>query len=292
MEESDIFDAFGLEQPQEEPQEPERDPEEQEPEVPEEPTGEERPGSTDLEPKEPEGQEPPEPDDEPEQDPPPQSKEDNARFAAMRRRAEQDARRKAEQLIAGMGLTNADGTPVTTWEQAEAYRTQQQKTVQQEMMDANGWDQQQYQKFVENIPEVRAAREQIAQAQMDQAMAQIQKDLVELQKLDPTVKSLEDLAAKPEKEKFEGYVRKGLSLVDAYKLTYGDELLARQGKAARQAAINDLRGKEHLTPSLARGSGALEVPQEIRDQYRLLMPNITDEEIQKNYNEYVKQIQK
>ncbi len=288
MEQNEYYDTFGLEQPQEEP---EQEPAEQEPQEPEEPAGEEETGSTGPEPQEPEQQ--PEPDDDQNnEEPPAQSQEDNARFAAVRRRAEQEARRRSEQLISGLGLTNPDGTPVTTWEQAEAYRVQHQKNVKQEMMESNGWSQEQYNTFVGSIPEVQAARAQIAQARMDQARAQLDRDLVELQKLDPTVKSLEDLAAKPDQEKFEGYVRKGLSLADAYKLTYGDELLARQGKAARQAAINDLRSKEHLVPDNKRGTGVAEVPQEIREQYKLFNPDSTDEEIQKNYNEYLKSTKK
>ena len=289
MEQNEYYDAFGLEQPQEESQEePQEEPAQQEPQESEEPAGEEEAGSTGPEPQEPEQQ--PEPDDDQNNEgPPAQSQEDNARFAAVRRRAEQEAKRRSEQLIAGLGLTNPDGTPVTTWEQAEAYRVQHQKDLRQEMMESNGWSQEQYNTFVGSIPEVQAARAQMVQAQMDQARAQLDRDLVELQKMDPTVKTLEDLAAKPDQEKFEGYVRKGLSLVDAYKLTYGDELMARQGKAARQAAINDLRSKEHLVPSRSRGSGAVDVPLDIQEQYHLLMPNATDEEIQKNYNEYVKQ---
>ena len=66
-------------------------------------------------------------------------------------------------------------------------------------------------------------------------------------------------------------------------------LAQRSAAGARQAAVNSARSKEHLTETKTRGSGAASVPAEVREQYKLFVPNATEEEIQKHWQKFHKE---
>ena len=113
-------------------------------------------------------------------------------------------------------------------------------------------------------------------------------DLNTVKTLDPTVKGLEDLSRRPEYPQICRLVEKGLSLPEAYKLVNFDALSRRAADATRQAALNQISGKDHMRQSESRGSGAMRVPADIAEEYRMLLPNVTGAEIQAHYNDYVK----
>lgn len=220
---------------------------------------------------------------------PEQSQEENARYAAIRRRAEQEAQRRAEKeldsLISGAGLINPyTQQPISSREELIAYRTQYQQDKRREFMDAHGMDEQAYQAYVDELPEVKAARAEAERIASEGAQARLTRDLQEVRQLDPEIGGLEDLAKKPEYSRICEMVEKGLSLPEAYKLVYFDDLTSRRSEAAKQAALNAFNGKEHMQQSESRGNGAAAVPPEVAEEYRVLMPGISEAEIQSHYN--------
>lgn len=227
--------------------------------------------------------------DEKQSESPEQSQKENARYAAIRRRAEQEAQRKAEKeldgLISGAGLINPyTQQPISSREELIAYRTQYQQDKRREFMDSHGMDERAYRAYVDELPEVKAARAEAERIASEGAQARLTRDLQEVQQLDQEIKGLEDLAKKPEYPQICGMVEKGLSLPEAYKLVYFDDLTSRRSEAAKQAALNAFNGKEHMQQSESRGNGAAAVPPEVAEEYRMLMPGISDAEIQTHYN--------
>lgn len=86
------------------------------------------------------------------------------------------------------------------------------------------------------------------QAVLEQGERMLREQMAEIAKLDPAVQQLADLRAMPEFAEFDRLVRAGADLVSAYKAaTYGR---AQQGAAAaaKQAAINAVKGTGHLAP--------------------------------------------
>ena len=117
-----------------------------------------------------------------------------------------------------------------------------------------------------------------------------QQQVAEISELDGEIKSLDDILDMPEYDGFYALVKKGVSLVDAYKLTRYDRLVKRAADAAARQTMRSLGSRSHLT-ALAGQPGAGEyvsVPADVAAEYRLAKPGITDEEIRRKYRKYQK----
>ena len=212
-------------------------------------------------------------------EPEPQSAEENARYAAIRRRAEEDARRKYEselgqmnQQIAAMcrGITHpVTGQPITNVrDYVEALAIQQRQASEQELQE-KGVDPSVINRMIETNPVVMQAQQVLESAKMAQANSALQNDLAELSKIDPSIKSLDDLAALPTFPQMLDFIARyeGTSIIDAYKVfNYGNST-----QTARQQAINQMRGKDHLSTQtgIAQSDDEfVEVPAEIMARYK------------------------
>ena len=206
-------------------------------------------------------------------EPTPQSDEENARYAAIRRRAEEEAKRRYDPIInqltqmnqqaAAMceGVTHpVTGKPITTvFEYWDALRAQQQRSSEQELQD-KGVDPALIKRMVASDPTVLQAQQVMQQMQSAQATIQVQKDIEEIKKLDPSIKGAEDL--QPYSQELVSYCQAhNTTLADAFKV-----LVWQPGKSARQQAINEMRGKSHLpgaSNGVATDNDEVEVPAEI-----------------------------
>ena len=159
--------------------------------------------------------------------------------------------------------------------------------------------QEEYKLFVENLPEVREAREakeaaeKAARAAREHdAKAKVEEQLREIQEMDPSIKSLQDISKMETYPKLYEMVKKGYSIADAFKLANYDALTNRAAAASRQAAVNSVQSKQHLSKTKPRGEGAVSVPDSVLEEYRVLNPGATKEDIQKHYQRYIKSTRK
>lgn len=212
-----------------------------------------------------------------------QSAEENARYAAIRRRAEEDARRKYEavmsqrdQQIAAMckGVTHpVTGQPITNVsDYLDALQIQQRQASEQELQD-KGVDPQIIDRMIATNPVVMQAQQVIEQTKQSEAAARIQREIAELSKYDPNINSFEDLANLPNYPDMVAFVAQtggNASIVDAYKMLNFDSFMNQTGEAARQKAINQMRGKEHLStqPGTATEDDMVEVPADIMSRWK------------------------
>ena len=144
------------------------------------------------------------------------------------------------------------------------------------------------------VKQAAAAAQQLRQANdaavRQREQAQIDAEMAEIMELDKSIKGVADLLTMPGAAEFKEKIDKGYSFVDAFRLVRGPELEAARDEAARQAAISNARGKEHLSATgSSRGAGAVSVPQEQMKMYRLFNPSMTDAQIQAHYNKTLKQ---
>jgi hypothetical protein len=214
-------------------------------------------------------------------EPEPQSAEENARYAAIRRKAEEDAKRKYEselgslnQQISAMcqGVTHPiTGQPITNVrDYVDALTIQQRQAREQELKD-KGIDPSMIDRMIESNPVVMQAQQVIQHSKMAEAEQALQNDLAELSKYDPNIKGIKDLSALPNFPEILDRVNRGASIVDAYKMVNFDTFMQHQSEAARQQAINQMRGKEHLpsqSTGVAQTEDYVEVPAEIMNRWK------------------------
>ena len=235
-----------------------------------------------------------------------QNAEQNAKFAAARRKAEAErdaavekakaeaqaeAARVINDAFKNSGLVNPyTKQPITSKEEYDAYRQRYEAERKKAMMRKSGMSDADFDAFVQNLPEVREAREAKEQAEQakreaQQAAAKVKVDeqLKEIGALDPSIRSMEDLAKMPTYAKFYELVKKGNTLTDAFKLANYDALTKGAAAGARQAALNAAQGKQHMGQTQTRGAGAVSVPAEVMEQYRAFNPDATEAEIRAHY---------
>ena len=133
----------------------------------------------------------------------------------------------------------------------------------------------------------------MAQMQQQEAVNQIQRDVEEISKLDPSIKSVEDLANSPYRDELVAYCQQhNATLTDAYKVLQFSNLLSNNNDAARQQAINQMRGKSHL-PSQTQGvetgnDDDVEVPAEIMGRWK--SEGKTEKQIRELYKSVAKKL--
>ncbi len=233
-------------------------------------------------------------------DEPAEAENENAKYAAARRKAEAERdeaiareraerKRTVEEILAAINMEDPyNGRRITNEEELAEYRKRHDEERSAEFKRRAGMGDEEYKSFVDNLPEVRAAREAEAAANFTKKRAEIEEDLKRIQEADPNISDFSALM------KTEGYSRisdlysKGVSLYDAYKLVNYDKMVERAASASKQAAINAARSKAHLTSTAQRGTGSVDVPSDVMAQYKLFMPDATAEEIRKHYNRYKK----
>lgn len=229
-----------------------------------------------------------------------QSAEENARYAAIRRKAEEDARRKYEaqanadnERIALLcnGVKNpVTGQPITNMaEYLDALELQQKNEREQTFRD-KGIDPEMVNQMIEANPLVRQAKQVIEKSKQTEAELQMQRDIAEISKIDPSIKGLEDIANLPCKDEILERVQNGQSLFDAYRLASFDSILKNQSVKDRQAAINEARGKSHLTtPSgVAQTDDSVDVPMDILNRWK--SEGKSEKQIKELYNTVIKKL--
>lgn len=297
-----IFDAFGIEQPQQQEtpaeQQPEAEPAEEQPQQEVAPDEEDA-----SEPAaEPEGEAKPE-----------QSVEERRANAARRREKERKEavdravaaeREKAEAekrdaIDAVYRKLGYEGEADYQRKQAEAAAELRQRALRRMGLSEEEGDV----LFPNQNPAAEPEPQQPPAVAEDEPFqgdyGSLERQLAEISKLDPSIKTLEDLRAKPWCED----MAKALNarqfgtdegrLLRAYKVYAQEDIinarLADARKAGRQEALNQQAGKEHLAPARDRtGAGLPEVPKETLAAYKQLMPGLTYEQYQKEFAKTLK----
>lgn len=248
----------------------------------------------------------------------PQTAAQRAENAARRRREEQQAavdaavkqaveeeraraKGQMEAFFSRAGLKNTvTGKPITTLEEFDAWRADLDAAKLQKDLKAGKLTPEALRSAVEQTPAIQALKkQQEQQAAADEqrrqaeAQARVNAELAEIHKLDPTINTVEDLLSMPGAKAFYDLVRKGNSFLDAYRLANFDRLTTARAEAARQQALNNARGKDHLTGTgTPQGTGAATVPPDVKAEYLAFNPDATDAEIQKHYNRYMEKQRK
>lgn len=147
------------------------------------------------------------------------------------------------------------------------------------------------QKTVSELPEIKRIRELEQQRQQEQLKAESDRQLAEISKLDPAMKTLEDIVNSPTGPAFAVLVQeKGYDFLGAFKVANFERLSSaqatQQAAAVKQQTLQNIKGKEHLNQMgkpQGAGGNTLPVPADVKQLYRELNPNMTDADIAKDY---------
>lgn len=236
-----------------------------------------------------------------------QTPEQNAAFAAARRKAEaerdaavekartdarEEARRTIDEAFRNSGLVNPyTKQPITSKAEYDAYRQRYDAERKASLLKKSGMSDAEFSAFIDGLPEVQQAKaaqraaEQARRAAMEtQAKLRTEEELKEIGKLNPNIRELRDLTTMETYPRFLELVKRGNTLLDAYRLANIDALTSGAAAATRQAAINAVQSKRHMGQTKERGTGAMRVPEDVKAMYRALNPGATDAEIQAHYN--------
>ncbi len=229
-----------------------------------------------------------------------QSPEENAGFAAARRRAEREAAQAVEKirkdaaeeidsLVASFKLVDPyTGTPITTRAQYDTYLSHKRLDLETKMRSASGMSDKEFDEYKNSLPEVVEAREHLKKMRAAEADRKLSDEISKIGTFDPTVKTVEDIAASPLFVKVNEMVKRGYDLSDAWRLANLDRVEQINAEKTRQAALNAYNGKEHMTPTASRGEGTVRVPDAVLDMYRAFNPDASNAEITRHYNKTLK----
>lgn len=223
---------------------------------------------------------------EPEEKPAEEPKIDvNAIAAAARRKSEEQLKSRDAEYARRFGhLKNPiTGQPIRSEADYLAALDAQEELKAKEQLKENGVDPAFLDSYIANNPVIRQAQQVLINQQNQQLIGQINAELAEIQKIDPSVKDLNDLSEEVAyvQEKG-GYV----TLLDAYKiLNYGKVSEGKQA-AIKQAAINQAKGKQHLAPvnGVSTPDEGVEIPSDVLSIWKETFPDKSNAELKKLYN--------
>jgi len=236
---------------------------------------------------------------------PPQTPEENAKFAAIRRRAEEEAKAKADAKIfeynkkiaeLSKGLIHpVTQKPISSLDEYLDAFSAQEKLNQEAEWKQKGIDPSLIEQIVSEklskdpvLQEAKAIRDNHMKAVLDMTM---EEGVREISKIDPSIKTLSDLEKSDPEGKILEKVGKGYSIADAYFTVNREKLLAKQTAAAKQGAINQSKSTGHMktTDGVADNSSDVDVPESTMKVFRAMYGDSkTPAEIKKMYNTELK----
>lgn len=213
----------------------------------------------------------------------------NAIAAAARRQAENDARAKAQRIDAEYErrfghLTNPiTGQPIRSQKDYLDALDAQQKLQTEDQLKQNGIDPNILSQMIAMNPAVRRAEEVIAQAERQNVERQIMEDVASLSEMDASIKTLEDVPP----EVIQKAMSTGMNLVDAYKIVNYGKVSTASRAAIQQAAINQMKGKQHMAPvnGISTPETGVDIPTSELSMWKDMFPDKSMAELKKLYNQ-------
>lgn len=212
----------------------------------------------------------------------------NAIYAQARRWADTEIKKRQEAEDARFrerckGLKNPEtGKEILTaadyWEAIDA----QERIKTKAELESKGVDYSIVENLINNSPRLRQADQLIRDMQQKEVARQIESDIAELNRLDPSITSVETVP----QDVFDYSVAKRIPLTDAYKILNFENASAKQAAAIKQGVINQIAGKSHLAPvnGVAKADNLVDIPESALPQWREFYPELSDAELRKKYN--------
>ena len=189
------------------------------------------------------------------------------------------------------GYTNPEtGQPIRSAQDYMEAMAAQERIQARQKLQENNIDPSLIDNLIANSPVVRQAEAQMAELTNMRAQQEVEKDIAEVLKLDPTLTSKDAILNDPSFPLVLEKVQSGMRLADAYKLVNFDRLSSSKTAAARQAVVNQVKGQAHLSnaPGLTASDTMDDIPAAMLETFRDRFPEKTDKELKALYNQTLK----
>lgn len=201
-------------------------------------------------------------------------------------------RTRISEVLKRLGIANPDknGAPIESLEELEAYeRAESDRRLNDGKGTADDVRRIVREEETKRVKERQAAEQRAAN---DAAFeAKLSEEIKAISEYDPSIKTSQDLLNKEgANPTFRNYVNRGLTFLEAYELTHKNEIRARDRAAASEAV--KAVGKDHLRGTTSRADGSVDVPDDVKAQYRIFDPDISDADIRKHYNADLKSVKR
>lgn len=225
--------------------------------------------------------------------------EERSRQAHGRRQRELDQARmdavtaertRISGVLKRLGIANPDknGAPIESLDELEEYaRAESDRRLNEGRGTADDVRRIIREEETRRGMEQRAREQQAANNAAFEAT--VKEEIKAISEYDPSIKTMDDLLQK-EGSTFRNYVNRGMTFLEAYELTHKNEIRARDRAAAAETA--KVAGKDHLRGTTSRSDGSVDVPEDIKAQYRIFDPDISDADIRKHYNADLKSVRR
>ena len=237
---------------------------------------------------------------------PADNNDENSRYAAARRKAEAErdriiseerAKFEAEKaqleadIIGSLGYTDpATGTLINSRDSLAKFRASQAEAEVKAFAQRSGISEEELSSIIDRHPAVVQAKAAQKQAEIAASKARLTEQLKEITRLDPDVKTVDDLLKSEKYNEVKDLVKQGYSLANAYKVVNLDRIISRSADTSKQTALNAINSKSHLiaTSVDASGGNSVVIPDETMKMYKQFNPGWTDKQIAEHYARYKK----
>lgn len=227
-----------------------------------------------------------------------QTDEENSKYAAARRQAEAEKKdleikyKREKELIKTYGAKYECYSDEDVQQKYGANGINNLEDLAKEVdrqayIEKTGIDPTEIDKRVEEKMKNDPAYKEFQRARDESIfMKQIDSLVVDFPDLKGIVKSIPDLKNLPNSEEIINLVdKRGLTISDAYYLANKKDIVSGKSASAIQAAINNIKSKDHMKPTAGAGSptSTVKIPPETMKMYKSWFPNWTEELIKKHY---------
>jgi hypothetical protein len=158
------------------------------------------------------------------------------------------------------------------------------------MLQEKGIEPDVLERIINESPAIREAQQILEENKKAEANRLLEADLKVLSEIEPSIKTIEDVAKHESYEKVLAYVQNGLGLADAFKLANYDSLVTKKSEAVKQAAVNQAKSKNHMetTNGVAVASETLmPIPNGVLAKWKMAYPELSMEQLTKKYNDSI-----
>lgn len=228
---------------------------------------------------------------------PVQTPDVNAQYAAARRQAEAHHRKEIDGIngefkrLFGNVVNPVTNKPIETYQDYLQAAEHQMKANREAELRSKGVDPALIDQMIDQSPAIKQAKAIIQQNQMQEAGRKLDEDLKAVSKIDPSIKSFEDLG---KHESYQAVLQlvqnNGLSLSQAFILANHQKLSSNKADAAKQAAINAARSQSHLETTKGGNtapSNMVPIPESALRTWKAAYPDSTMEELTRMYNSVI-----
>ena len=138
-------------------------------------------------------------------------------------------------------------------------------------------------KMISENPQVLKAKKIIEEQEAREKELAVEKEIELINKLNPNIKSLDDISMEDNCQEVIDKLNKGYSLYDAYVLSNLDKINANNLEKGKRKAIDNVNSKKHLGKTRGGSVDFTDVPKDVYETYRRNLPKWSDKQIREHY---------